>query len=224
MALSDHDRRLLARCLEKQPKSWEDFVDRFMGLVIHVINHSAAHRSLRLADEDREDIAGEVFLNIVRNDFALLRNFRGESSLATYLTVVTRRIVVANLMKRKPPAATLGDYAAEQPAAHAGNGHATPGEELTQNRDEVERLLQDLETSEAELVRLYHLEGKSYHEISSLTGVAENTIGPTLTRAARKNASRRRKVRLIGCGTTPALRVRSTDRPFRVPNPDFIIG
>lgn len=186
MALSEYDRKLLARCLDKEPKSWEDFVDRYMGLVIHVINHSAQCRSLRLTNEDREDLAGEVFWNIVRNDFALLRHFRGESSLATYLTVITRRIVVAKLLKRKPTA-TLGDHAAD----HATNGHSTAHTdaadmELLQNRDEVERLLDELEASEAQLVRLYHLEGKSYGEISSLTGLSENSIGPTLSRARDK--------------------------------------
>lgn len=184
MALSEYDRKLLARCLDKEPKSWEDFVDRYMGLVIHVINHSAQCRSLRLTNEDREDFAGEVFWNIVRNDFALLRHFRGESSLATYLTVITRRIVVAKLLKRKPTT-TLGEHAAD----HAANGHstATPAdEELLQNKDEVERLLDELESSEAQLVRLYHLEGKSYGEISSLTGLSENSIGPTLSRARDK--------------------------------------
>lgn len=188
MALSEYDRKLLARCLDKEPKSWEDFVDRYMGLVIHVINHSAQCRSLRLTNEDREDLAGEVFWNIVRNDFALLRHFRGESSLATYLTVITRRIVVAKLLKRKPTA-NLGEHAAD----HAANGHsAAPADsahadmELLQNRDEVERLLDELESSEAQLVRLYHLEGKSYSEISSLTGLSENSIGPTLSRARDK--------------------------------------
>jgi len=184
VALSEYDRKLLARCLDKEPKSWEDFVDRYMGLVIHVINHSAQSRSLRLSNEDREDLAGEVFWNIVRSDFALLRHFRGESSLATYLTVITRRIVVAKLLKRKPTS-NLGEQAAD----HSANGHSTAGpadEELLHNRDEVERLLDELESSEAQLVRLYHLEGKSYGEISSLTGMAENSIGPTLSRARDK--------------------------------------
>jgi RNA polymerase sigma-70 factor (ECF subfamily) len=183
VALSEYDRKLLSRCLDKEPKSWEDFVDRYMGLVIHVINHSAQCRSLRLTNEDREDLAGEVFWNIVRNDFALLRHFRGESSLATYLTVITRRIVVAKLLKRKPTA-NLGEHAAD----HAANGHSAgpADEELLQNKDEVERLLDELESSEAQLVRLYHLEGKSYGEISTLTGLSENSIGPTLSRARDK--------------------------------------
>jgi RNA polymerase sigma-70 factor, ECF subfamily len=188
VALSEIDRQLLARCLAKQPKSWEDFVDRFMGLVIHVINHSAQCRSMTLTSEDREDLVSDVFLNIVREDFAILRHFRGESSLATYLTVVTRRIVVAQLLKRKNT--TSLNHIAD--SAHNHNGHALDGKHthddhhLVMHRDEIERLLGELDESEAKLVRLFHLEEKSYQEISRITGMAENSIGPTLHRAREK--------------------------------------
>jgi RNA polymerase sigma-70 factor (ECF subfamily) len=183
VALSEIDRNLLARCLAKKPDAWKDFVDRFTGLVIHVIHHSAQSRSLRLTPEDREDLAGEVFFEIVRNDFALLRHFRGESSLATYLTVVARRVVVHELLKRKN--LTTLTESAENIAAHQGNGVSAPSEPV-QTRDEVERLLAELEGTEAEIVRLYHLEGKSYQEISSKVGMPENSIGPTLSRARQK--------------------------------------
>ena len=181
MALSEIDRNLLARCLLRKPKAWEEFVDRFMGLVIHVINHSAQARSMRLSSEDREDLCGDVFLTLVKDDFAVLRHFRGESSLATYLTVVTRRVVVHELLKKKSPA-RLSDAA--EPSQRDGFGGG-PVERL-QNRDEVQRLLDELDGSEAEVVRMYHLEGKSYQQISSLVGIPENSIGPTLSRTRQK--------------------------------------
>jgi RNA polymerase sigma-70 factor (ECF subfamily) len=181
VALSEIDRNLLSRCLARKPKAWEEFVDRFMGLVIHVINHSAQARSMRLATEDREDLAGDVFLTLVKDDFAVLRHFRGESSLATYLTVVTRRVVVHQLLKHKS-ASRLSDVA--EPA-HL-DGAAGSAIERVQNRDEVQRLLEELDGAEADVVRMYHLEGKSYQEISSLAGIPENSIGPTLSRARQK--------------------------------------
>ena len=60
MALSEIDRSLLARCLHGKPRAWEDFVDRFMGLVIHVVNHTARARSVRLSIADRDDLGGSV--------------------------------------------------------------------------------------------------------------------------------------------------------------------
>jgi RNA polymerase sigma-70 factor (ECF subfamily) len=54
------------------------------------------------------------------------------------------------------------------------------------DRDEVERLLEELDDAEAKVVRMYHLEGKSYHEISAAVGMPENSVGPTLSRAREK--------------------------------------
>jgi RNA polymerase sigma-70 factor (ECF subfamily) len=36
------------------------------------------------------------------------------------------------------------------------------------------------------VVRLFHLEGKSYQEISTAVGMPENSIGPILSRARDK--------------------------------------
>jgi RNA polymerase sigma-70 factor (ECF subfamily) len=158
--------------------------------VIHVINHTAQSRSVRLTADDRDDMAAEVFLAFVNDDFSVLRRFRGESSLATYLSVVARRVVVRELLKRKSTAPlqesdNQTDVGDERPSAVERLG----------DREEVERLLSGLSGPEADVVRLYHLEGKSYQEISSQVGIAENSIGPTLFRA-------REKMRRAGADTT----------------------
>ena len=175
MALSDIDRNLLDRCLARKPRAWEDFVDRFTGLVIHVVNHSARSRSIMLTGPDREDLTAEVLLAIVNNDFAVLRHFRGKSSLATYLTVVARRVVVRKLVETRA-SSSLGDVAASE------NG----SEQRITDREEVSQLLDQLDGSEAAVVRMYHLEGKTYQEISRTTGMPTNSVGPMLSRARAK--------------------------------------
>lgn len=191
MALSEIDRNLLDRCLEQQPKSWNDFVDRFMGLVIHVVNYAARSRSIRLSSQDRDDLAAEVFLEIISKDFAVLRHFRGQSSLATYLTVVARRVVVRELLKRKT-AVRVDDRNQSVDTVADASPDAT---DVLSDREQVERLLSELEGVEADVVRLYHLEGKSYYEISMATGMPENSIGPMLSRA-------RGKLRRVGANTS----------------------
>jgi RNA polymerase sigma-70 factor (ECF subfamily) len=184
VALVEIDRNLLERCLQRKPRAWEDFVDRFMGLVVHVVNHSASARGIRLTPEDRDDLTSEVFLNLLQDDFAILRHFRGLSSLATYLTVVARRIVVRALLQRKRTS-PLGDGSGRQAAEAVADPQQGPSDRLG-DREEVERLLADLQDSEARIVRMYHLEGKSYQEISRAVGVPENSVGPILSRARNK--------------------------------------
>lgn len=179
MALSDIDRNLLDRCLARKPRAWEDFVDRFTGLVIHVVNHTARCRSIMLSSADREDLTADVLLAIVRDDFAVLRHFRGKSSLATYLTVVARRVVVRKLVETRT-ATPLG-AAAEAVASDNGSS-----EQRMTDREEVEQLMEQLDDSEAAVVRMYHLEGKTYQEISRTTGMPTNSVGPMLSRARAK--------------------------------------
>jgi RNA polymerase sigma-70 factor, ECF subfamily len=179
VALSEIDRSLLDRCLNRKPRAWEDFVDRFMGLVVHVINHTAQCRSINLSAADREDLAAEVFLAIIENDMAALRHFRGKSSLATYLTVIARRVVVRKVVDGHS-SVPLGDM-----VARAESDEYEP-EQRIGDREEVGRLLGELQGSEATVVRMYHLEGKTYQEISRTVGMPENSVGPMLSRARAK--------------------------------------
>ena len=178
MALSDIDRNLLDRCLARKSRAWEDFVDRFTGLVLHVVNHTARSRSMMISSTDREDLVAEVLLTVVRDDFAVLRRFRGQSSLATYLAVVARRVIVRKLVDSHPA------FAQHDDAAIAN--HDRPAEVRIEDREEVAALLDRLDGGEAAVVRMYHLEGKSYQEISRVTGMPANSVGPTLSRARAK--------------------------------------
>lgn len=181
MALSEIDRNILERCLSRQPRAWEDFVDRFIGLVHHVIRHTSVSRNIYLAPEDRDELVNEAFAAILTDNFAILRRFRGNSSLATYLTVVVRRVVVRNILQKRLHVNTLsaGDSIPSLPEVG--------GEESRiDDREEIEWLLTELPAQEARIVRAYHLEGKSYAEIALELGIPENSIGPTLSRAREK--------------------------------------
>jgi RNA polymerase sigma-70 factor (ECF subfamily) len=178
------DRDLLRRCLAKDPGSWNDFVDRFLSLIYHVIGYTAHLRSVKVSPEDKEDIAAEVLLKIVDRDFHVLREFRGHSSLATYLTVIARRIAVKELGRRQKVKESIarGDIRFVEPEADGDPVAAKSMERL----EEVEALLRRLKGREREIVRLYYMEGRTYEEISIATDVPVNTIGAVLSRARKR--------------------------------------
>jgi RNA polymerase sigma-70 factor (ECF subfamily) len=180
--LSNLDRELLRHCLAKQPGAWNDFVDRFLGLIYHVVQHTAHQRSMPLKPEDTEDLASEVLLQIVSNDYAVLRQFRGNSSLATYLTVIARRICVNELARRAAAREVQTSAPNAAPEPDIEDNQATGLERL----EEVERLLNKLPGREREVVRLHYIEGRSYEEISTRLNIPVNTIGPILSRARKK--------------------------------------
>ncbi|MGL6075510.1 MAG: RNA polymerase sigma factor [Fimbriiglobus sp.] len=184
MSLTPVDRELLASCLAKKPGSWNDFVDRFLGLFYHVIQSTAHLRSARLTAEDTEDIASEVLLQLIAGDFKALREFQGNSSLATYLTVIARRTTIHELNRRQ---AVREEIKAGASANVSDGTEETPAiQKSMESLEEVDRLLRKLRGKDREVVRLFYLEGRSYEEISTELDIPVNTLGTMLSRARSK--------------------------------------
>src|SRR5271163_2936038 len=99
MSLTEIDRNLLKRCLAEEPGAWKDFVDRFIGLFLHVITRTAQSLHVRVSREDCDDLCAQLALTLLADDYAVLRHFAGKSSLAAYLTVIARRVVVRDLSR-----------------------------------------------------------------------------------------------------------------------------
>src|SRR4029453_12796356 len=100
-----------------------------------------------------------------------------KSSLATYLTVIARRIFVQQLAKLAPtkrplPAELKRTDQDQHQRARVG----------LERQEEVLKLLRRLPAKEREVVRLFYLEGRSYEEISSKLDMPVNTIGPVVSR------------------------------------------
>jgi RNA polymerase sigma-70 factor (ECF subfamily) len=117
----------------------------------------------------------------IDKDFAILRRFRGQSSLATYLAVVSRRIVVRRMSQlrlfgNQPSFETLH----QDPVDREANNYDQ------NDLEDIESSLEKLTTTEATAIRMFHLEGKSYSDIGSHIGLTENSVGPFLSRAREK--------------------------------------
>ena len=180
MPLSDIDRKLIDRCLGKEPGAWNDFVDRYLGLIYHVIHHVAHARSKVISQADMEDIASEILLKIVDEDYGILRKYKGISSLPTYLTVIARRICVKEIIKRHREA-ELGHA-----SAHRSTVNDSAEVEAIATAEEVDRMLEELPEREAEVVRLYHLKYMNYRQIGKRLGIPEASVGPILSKARKR--------------------------------------
>lgn len=177
MVLSDLDRDLLDRCLAGADGAWEQFIDRYLPLITHVVSSAGKTRLGSMPSQWRDDLVAEVLLHVVENDFAALRHFRGQSSLGTYLVVIARRVAVRKLMKmRKSSARSL----VVSPATQDGEPMRL------EDTEEVKVMLAQMPEQEATAIRMFHLEHKSYDVIGQTIGVPENSVGPLLTRARQR--------------------------------------
>ena len=180
MTLTNLDRELLQKCLENQPMAWQELTDRFLGLIIHVVNHSASARNIQITAESRDDLVAEVFLSWIEKDYAILRRFRGQSSLATYLTVIARRVIIRRLTQLRIPVHSPQELDEDRIP------DSPPSSFSAEDMEELHASIQLLSENEAAAVRMFHLEGKSYLEIGHHIGMPENSVGPMLSRARAK--------------------------------------
>jgi RNA polymerase sigma-70 factor (ECF subfamily) len=184
MARTAADQVLLDRCLKQEAGAWKAFVDRFLGLIFHVVERTSQLVGMPLRAADLEDVAAEILLQVIKNDFAVLRRFRGQSSLATYLTVIARRVCLHELNRFS--AERMPVQAPDRPQAEPERLSVPAMFSEIESREEVEQLLRRLPAPERHVVRLFYLQGHTYQEISSELRIPINSIGPMLFRARQR--------------------------------------
>lgn len=114
------EKALVARCLARRPGAWEAFLARYAPEAAAAVRAVAARWGLNLSDADAADLLQETFLVFWREDMKVLRAFRWECALSTYV-----RTVAASLLARwrrreaasaRLPARPVGEPDAAEPA------------------------------------------------------------------------------------------------------------
>ena len=71
----EFDYSIVRACLNNERYSWEDFVDRFMDLTLHVIEHTAARRGKTIDEPEKIELCEAIFRAYRYNNYQLLREF-----------------------------------------------------------------------------------------------------------------------------------------------------
>ena len=95
MSFLEFDHSVLRACINHDRYAWENFVDRFMDLTLHVVEHTAQRCGKRVDEREKVELCEAIFRAFQYNDYQLLREFSFHSAASTYLVVVARRIACA---------------------------------------------------------------------------------------------------------------------------------
>ena len=180
MPLTNHDRKLLTDLLNGQSGAWNLFVDRYTPLIVQVIQHSAHAHSLKLNAADVEDLCADTMAELLVRDMAALRNFRGRCSLATYLGVISRRIVIRKLAEQRFSSA-MGHVNAHHAALDLASQENSSIRHLD-HKDQIESLLSKLSPEPRQVAKWFFLDEITYREIALRLGKPLNSIGPMVSR------------------------------------------
>jgi RNA polymerase sigma-70 factor, ECF subfamily len=181
------DYELVQRLVRGEAGAWRKLVLRFERLVLARVVATANELNQALATADAEDLCAEVFSRLVADDFAALRRFEGRSTLSTWLSVITRRVVARRLAAvRSDPSRNSVDEVPLASLAAVGSPEPWAAMVSAEDHARLAEGIAGLAERQQELARLHYVEGRSYREISQRLAMPMNSIGPTLARIQEK--------------------------------------
>lgn len=99
----------LNACVGGDKQAWDAFVDRYAGVIHAAVRKAVGTQETQIARVD--DIAQEVFVRLIKDDFRLLKTFDADrASLVTWLTLVSRSVAIDQLRMSRRATASLDDF------------------------------------------------------------------------------------------------------------------
>ncbi|MBN2582920.1 MAG: RNA polymerase sigma factor [Planctomycetes bacterium] len=170
MADSD-ERQLVDRFLRGEAAAFDQIVRLHQAGVARL-----AQRLLAWPD-DADDVVQDVFLAALRN----LGQFRGDSSLTTWLTRITINTCRSHRRRTLGRVRIWRQWVSRRPA-HPDGTAGTPIE-ATETHEQVRRAVARLPQKEREVVVLRYLQEMAPEEIGSVLGLTTSAVNVRLHRA-----------------------------------------
>lgn len=175
-------RLLLERLLRYDPKAWNELVETYSGLLLTIVRGTFARYGFTPASADVEDVVADVWQNLLANELKIVRQCLQNGYLLQTLHVLARNRAIDLLRRRKFETMPLdgNEPAVESPPS------MVPSAAVDIPEARLHQAIATLTPRERAFVALFFLQGKKYKEIAALTGIAMNSIGPTIGRALIK--------------------------------------
>ena len=170
------EKELVRRCKKGDTCAFEELIKAYEKKIYNIAFRMTGDR------DDAYDIAQETCIKIYRS----IKNFREDSSFATWVYRITSNVCIDEIRKRKnnvvPLAVASDDGEYEIPLADNGK---LP-EKVYEERDESEAIrscILDLEDEYRIIIVLRDMQGYTYEEISKMLNINMGTIKSRLNRA-----------------------------------------
>jgi len=181
------DRELVARCIGGAPGAWEEFQERYRRPIAAMVGRAARQGSTAPTADLVEEVAAEVLFRLLDDDRRLLRTYRGEARLSTWLCTIAWRLAREELRARGRLGTTgsgAGERSlAERPVSDAAAGDPAAASAERELEARLARELGELSPRDRLILVLFHEDGRSYREIAAFLGIPEANVGRVLARA-----------------------------------------
>ena len=139
---------------------------------------------------DLQDILQNIFESLLKNNFAKLTSYKGESKFSTWLATVAIRCGYDYIRKmNKQTGRKIRDKGDNRVSVRKSEVYMDSTLERIIRNEEVKELklyIDKLSSKQRLLLELKYYENKSYKEISKILNIPENTVASGLNRAIKK--------------------------------------
>lgn len=181
------DEELVRLCLASQDETlWAEFVRRFQPVIAGVVFKRLSRCPRWIDRSDVDDLVGDVFLKICKDDFKVLRNFefRHENALPAYLRVVAAHVVEDDMRKKNSDKEGGGEARQNiDDLPHPPSDRSSAVESILNNlrMNEIEKCLQQRKgepnfARDYKIFWLYFRDGFTAHDISQLPDIGFKNV------------------------------------------------
>jgi RNA polymerase sigma-70 factor (ECF subfamily) len=181
IAVPSDDAELVRRALARDDTAFRTIMERYNRRLYRIA------RGILRNDTEAEDVVQEAYVNA----FAHLEGFRGDSSLAAWLSRITMNEALGRL-RRERPAVDLEAFEAQRTEAQIiqfPQTVASDDPERTMAQREILQLVEQATDNLPEIFRIVFItrviEGMSVEETADLLGLQPETVKTRLHRARR---------------------------------------
>lgn len=182
---------LVGRCADGDEAAWEEFLRRYGAFLEFMIRRALSSARGRLPTPDEvADVKHEVLAWLVAEDGRVLRTYRGESKLTSWIGVLVgrraRRIAArGSALEHKTVSldALTPDATSHLAVARGGDGEAAARDQALQV---LATAIEGLSERDRVLLRGAFYDQRSYVELAEELGVRTDSIGQLLFRAKKK--------------------------------------
>lgn len=173
------DADLARRCIARDPEAWRLLLDRISGLIRRVADRACRRGGGGASPEFVEETLSRTVAELLRDDAALLRRYRSQWRLSTWIGAIAQRKALGLLAASSRNATASVDL---DGLAAACDDPSLPVER-EERREAILRALGRLPDRDRLMLLWVYGEGRSYRTVALLLGLSEESVGRLLQRA-----------------------------------------
>lgn len=183
--------RLIERCIEREEKAWEEFVERFSGLLFYSARERLKRNGIAFSQQDLEDVVQTVFVEIWQGN--KLQEVRDRKKIKAWLSIVAQTRALNHVYKKKERLLRENElYRIDNIKVEPGPGSGKEEEALA---GKLEEMIEGFEAREKIILKLSVIYGKKHREIAALMQMPVNTVSTVIARKKKILRSRLKKLK-----------------------------